>query len=161
MGGSMTPAAKYELLRMNARARFPYLIKITNEDLGMFLYTNTDREIEYEGETYKPAYFEIVPPERSESSIGDSKLTISAIDGEWIAAIRSTQKRSTCRFIACIEYKGAGNVLVIEPIEDNEFLLTAAQWDDLTVSWTMIFDDNMNIMVPCDVANSLNFPGSV
>lgn len=157
----MTPAAKYQLLRMNSHAKFPYLIEIRNDDLGVFRYANTDRDIEYQGETFQCGYFLVTPPERSESSIGDAKLTISAVDTEWISRIRTTQKRSTCKFVACIDYYDQNGNPVLEPIEENTFLLTSAQWDDLTITWTMVFDENMGIMIPCDVANSLNFPGCV
>lgn len=154
----MTPAAKYQLLRMESHARFPFFIEIKNDDFGTFRYVNADTNKILDGQEYTAAWFSVSPPERNESSISNAKLTISAIDQEWVSKIRQTQKRSSVRFIACIQYDSGGTE-VIEPMEDTSFTLTSVSWDDISITWDMIFDDNMNIMVPCDIAGSLNIPG--
>lgn len=154
----LSPAAKYELLRMEAHAKFPFFIEIKNEDFGTFRYVNADEDKVFDGNVYTAGFFTITPPERNESSISNAKLTISAIDQTWISRIRQTQKRSSIRFCACIAYDANG-VEIIEPMEEIEFTLTSVTWDDVTITWDMIFDDNMNIMIPCDVAGPLNVPG--
>lgn len=155
---NLTAAAKYQLLRMEAYAKFPYFIEIRNEDFGVLRYVNSDEDKVFEGELYKAGFFTITPPERNESSISNAKITMSAIDQTWISRIRQTQKRSSIRFCACIQYEADGTE-VIEPIDEIEFTLTSVTWDDVTITWDMIFDDNMNIMIPCDIAGPLNVPG--
>ena len=154
----MTAYAKYQMLRMDSQARFPYFVEIRNEDLGVFRYVNLDEDKVFMGDTYTASWFTVTPPERNESSISNAKITISSVDQEWIQRIRSTQKRSTIRFVAAIDYEQGGGE-VIEPLADNMFVLTSASWDDLTITWDMVFDENMSIMIPCDIAGPLNVPG--
>ena len=143
---------------MESDALVPYLIEITNEDLGVFRYTNLDSAVEYDGKVFSPAYFELSPPEKTEGAIGNAKISISAVNQEWIARIRSTQRRSTLRLVHCVVYTERGEVRV-EGIEDTMFTLTNADWDDAAISWEMEFDDVMQIDIPCDVADSLNMAG--
>ncbi len=154
----MTPAAKYQLLRMEAQAKFPFFIEIRNEDYGTFRYVNSDEDKIYNGQVYTAGFFTISPPERNESSISNAKITMSAIDQSWISKIRQTQKRSYIKFSACIQYDANGSE-IIEPLDEIEFTLTSVTWDDVTITWDMVFDENMNILIPCDVAGSLNVPG--
>lgn len=154
----MTDRAKAELFKMRTRARFPFLLHVHNDDLGDFRFANADESKTFEGEVYEAAFFTVDPPERTESSVGNARLTISAVDGEWIERIRTTQKRSAARFVAAITY-GDGDREIIEPLEDNTFELTSAQWDDSTISWTMVFDDTMSVLVPCDTMGASAFPG--
>lgn len=151
----MTPSAKKEILRMKTQAKFPYLIKIVHEDLGTFRYANCDDEIEYNNETYEPAYFTVRRGARSEGSIANAELSLSAVDQEWIVKIRSTQKRAKLYFVAAIIY---GNPIEVEPIEIEEYGLKVASWNDLEISWEMIFDENMDVLIPSDVATSSKNP---
>lgn len=139
--------AQQEILRMETQALFPYLIEVTigNE---IYRYANTDSNLFFEGYTYTASYFKLTPPERTKDSIKDATITISAIDGEWIAKIRSTQTRSTIRFIACIQYDKNNNQ-IIERIDEIEFKLTNVSWNDSTIQWTMKFDDLLDIRMPC------------
>ena len=156
----MTNKAKSELFKMQTRAKFPFLVHIHNDDLGDYRYINSDTNETFEGKVYEAGYFYIDPAEQTESSIGNARLTISAVDRTWIEKIRTTQKRSTIRFIAAIVYTEDGTKK-IEPIEDNAFELTSAQWNDDVITWTMIFDDKMNILIPCDTIGANTFPASV
>jgi hypothetical protein len=140
---------------MKTRAKFPYLIEIVNSDLGTFRYANCSRDVPFEDNTYTAGLFSITPPEQTSTSISNAKLTLSCVDQTWIKKIRSTQNRSTMRFIASILYDGT-----CEALEDNTFTLTIAEWDESNISWTMVFDDNMNILVPPDIASSQNTPAS-
>ena len=143
--------------KQEVQAQFPFLIKITHEDYGTFLYCNASHDITYDGETYQQAVFKITPPEITATSVGNATLTMSTVDQEWIAKIRGTQKRANVRFIAAIVYQNGGQV--IEPLFDNEFVLTQAQWTEISVTWTMVFDDKWDINIPCQIMDSLNAPG--
>lgn len=138
--------AQQEILRMETQALFPYLIEVTigNEVLR---YANTDDNIIFDDNEYIASYFKISPPERTKDSIKDASITISALDGEWIARIRQMNERAKIRFVACIIYDK--NERVIEPIDDITFMLTNASWNDTTIQWTMKFDDLLDIRMPC------------
>ena len=150
------------MLRMETYAKFPYLIEITHETYGTFRYANCNEDVEYDGHTYEASYFLIDPPERKDNSIGDAKLSISAIDQEWIAKIRGTDDRATIKFLACIQYDTAMNVEYIEPIDELTFTLTRANWDNnFMLSWDMTFDEGMAIIIPCDRVTSQKVPASI
>lgn len=138
--------AQQEILRMETQAMFPYLIEVTvgNEVLR---YVNADEDVTFEGSKFTASYFKLSPPERTQTGIKDASITISAIDGEWIARIRQVQTRSTIRFIAVIMYENGTQV--VEPIDDITFKLTNASWNDTTIQWTMKFDDLLDVNMPC------------
>ena len=146
----MTNKAKQEMLRMETMAKFPYLIHITryslNEQREDLYFANSDTDVIYDGHTYKAGFFVIDPPEKNDAGISNAKITISAVDQEWIVKLRDTQKRATIEFLAVIQY--AIPQQPIEPIEVMEFELTNADWTDTTVQWTMVFDEGMDIQIP-------------
>lgn len=158
----MTNIAKQKLLRLETLAKFPYLIDVTYYDAENNKitehYANCDDDITYNDIVYTASYFQIKPPSRTNTSISDGKLTISAIDQTWIQKIRNCQKRAKIRFLACIVYDDNNSVETIEPIDDVVFTLTKCTWNDTTISWTMLFDDRMNLQVPCDVATIQKVP---
>ena len=149
---------KSKLLGMTTEALTPYLIEVTNPDLGTFRYTNLDSSVEFEGHTFTPAFFELSPPEKTDGQVGNAKITISAVDQEWIVRIRTTRKKSSLRMISCVVYEDAGNVTV-EPVDEIPFALTLVDWDEVSISWDMEFDDVMQINIPCAVADSINMAG--
>lgn len=153
----MNERIKKELLKTEGTSSFPYLIHVHNDDLGDFYYCNYWKDITYEGKVYKASSFQIDPPEKTQSKIGNATFSFSIADQAWIEKIRSTQKRSTIEFVAVIVYEND----TIEPIEDNIFTLTSARWNESTLTWDMIFDENMDILIPCDIMNGLNTPGCV
>jgi len=102
----MTNYAKQQMLRRETQARFPYLIEIHHfTESGaenIYRYANTDEDVTYNNATYTASCFSITPSEKTSSGFSDAKLTISAIDQEWIVKIRETQKRAKIIFTASI-----------------------------------------------------------
>lgn len=146
-------SADYEISRMQTQAEFPFLIHIYNEDFGNFYFVNSDSSITFGNHTYQPALFTIEAGEKTETSIGNATLNISALPDangtNWIERIRNTQKRSTVRFVGTIV-----NNNEVEPLWDMKYTLTQATWNELTISWTMEYDTNMQILIPCDIADA-------
>lgn len=153
----MTNKGKSEVLKTERTATFPYLIHVHNDDLGDFYFANYYKDVTYNGKTYLKSSFQIDPPDKTQSNIGNATLTISVADQVWIEKIRNTQKRSTIEFVAVIIYEDDS----IEPIEENQFVLTSASWDESVLTWQMIFDENMDILTPCDIIGGLNCAGCV
>ena len=162
---SLSPKAKQQILRQRMRASFPYFIKITNPDLGEFRYVNSDSDMSFENETYTACYFTMSPPEQTESKIGDGSITISGLHngGEWIRNVRTSQKRSTLEVVAAIIYSEGLVVDAIEKIYDLVFTITSASWssDSSAVKLGFIFDEGMEIVMPCDTIDELTCPGVV
>jgi hypothetical protein len=134
------------------------LIEITPNGDPPLYYTDASENITYDGKVYTAAAFTIQPPDKDGSKIGDATLTISAIDQVWIEKIRETQIPAKLRIIAAIVYK-EGSFAGIEPLEENSFTLRAANWNDISISWSMHFDENMAIIVPAEKCNAQICPG--
>jgi len=157
----MNSKSKKEVLRQQTRAKFPYLIEITTPDNQVFRYNNTDEDITYEGNTFKASYFYLTPPKETNGVLSDTTISISCVDQEWIKRIRqyTNTNRCTIRYVAVIMYEEDGTSY-IDPCEDNTFFLAKADWNDLTITWSMTLDDVMSIQIPCDVASPLNSTGA-
>lgn len=154
----VTNKGKSKLVGMQSDALVPYLIEINSPDFGIFRYTNIDSEVTFEGHAFTPASFEISPPEKTEGTVGNAKVSISAVNQEWIVRIRDGDQQSRLRLIHVLIYEEDGQIKV-ESIEDTDFSLNNADWDDASISWDMEYDDVMQVKVPCDTADSLNMAG--
>lgn len=161
--------AQQQILRRDTHAKFPYLIAIkhyTNADdhteFNMYYYANSDIDIEFEGNTYTASVFSVQPPEKKSDGFSDAKISISAIDQEWIVKIRNTPtraKRAELTFVAVIQYENGTEV--VEAIEEEKFILTNASWNDESIEWTMKFDDLMDLQIPMATMDSRICPASV
>jgi hypothetical protein len=162
-GGSMTLSAKAQklLARQRKIARFPYLVKIEHDEDPQFplYFANADEDITFQGKIYNAASFSIDPPGRDGDKIGDAALTISAIDQFWIRKIRSARKPARLVFMAVISYDGQNGIEGIEPVEEIGFTLRAARFNEMSVTWTMVFDERMAVIVPSDSCDAMNAPG--
>lgn len=159
----MTSLAKQQILRQQIHAMFPYFIKIEHPDYGTFYYVNADNDITYDNQTYTAVCFSVQPPDKSDSKIGDAQITFSSIfnNREWVKKIRDTVKSGTITIMASIIYS-AGNVVDgIEPIYDTQFTITNVNWDEGNLSWTLKFDEGMEINMPCDFMDEVICPGIV
>lgn len=164
---SLSVLAQQKILRQQAKIMFPYFIEITSSEYGTFYYVNADEDREYTDEngithTYTACCFTIQPPDKTESKIGDAKITFSAIynNSEWIKKIRQMEERATIRIVAAIIYEN-GNEEGIEPIYNTEFTLADCSWNESEISWAMKFDEGMDIIMPCDVMDEINCPAIV
>jgi hypothetical protein len=156
-----SPKAQKLLASQRTQAKFPYLIKIDHDDDPDFpmYFANSSESITYGGNIYNAASFSIQPPDRDGAKIGDATLTISAIDQFWIQKIRENQKPAKLTFVAVIVYDGDNGIEGIERLEENSFTLRAASFNELAITWTMVFDENMAIIVPADTCNAMTTPG--
>lgn len=157
----MNALAKQRLARLDTQAKFPYLVEITyydnNKTAEVMRYANCEENITFEGNVYQASLFSLSPPEIKQDSIGNASITISAIDQKWVERIRNTKYRAEIRFIAVIVYDDNGERQV-ENMEDYNFILTSAEWDDVAIKWTMVFDEGFSLIMPCDTATSQKVP---
>jgi hypothetical protein len=121
-------------------------------------YTNASENITFEGNVYSASAFSIQPPDRDGAKIGDAVLTMPAVDQVWPEKIRGTQKPAKLRFIAAIVYV-EGSVAGIEPLEENSFTLREADWDEISVSWSVRFDEGMAVIITSVKCGAQTTPG--
>jgi hypothetical protein len=154
----LSPYAQKEIARQRTAAKFPFLIEITHPVYETMRYANSSQNISYQGNIYYAASFAINPPDRDGSKIGNATLSISAIDQFWIEKIRETQEPAELRFIAVIVYD-EGFISGVEPLEENKFTLRAVNWNETVITWTMVFDETMSLVVPSETCNAQTCPG--
>ena len=167
----MDRKAKLLMEKMEVQAKFPYLIEITyrhqDDTTEVLRYANTDEDINFTEiingvavtHTFTAGFFKLNLPERTSSGMADAIIYISAIDQTWIEKIRSSDKRSTIRFVGAIDYYDGQRK--VEPIEDMEFTLTNADANELTIQWSMKFDVLADVKVPYDVCDDRVCPALV
>jgi hypothetical protein len=158
----LSPKVQKLLASQRKIAKFPFLIKILHDtDISFPMYfVNAPENVTYQGNIYNAASFTIEPPDRDGAKIGDATLTLSAIDQFWIQKIRENQKPARLEFVAVIIYDDEKNGIEgIEAMENMSFTLRAASFNEIAVTWTMVFDENMAINVPADTCNAMTTPG--
>lgn len=149
---------KQQLLKMSTQVSFPYCISIhyinQNGAEEVFNYNNSDTNIYKNGVTYSPCLFSVNPSTRTQESIGNATLNLADTDLQWTARIRNTQNRSYCYFYEMAVWTDSAGNRQVEIIDSIKYILTSATWDGGAVQWTMVFDENMDIIIPCDKGNS-------
>jgi hypothetical protein len=154
----ISASAQRQIAQQRTSASIPFLIKITPYDEAPMFYVNSSVGITYKGDIYNAATFSIQPPDKDGSKIGDGTLTMSAIDQVWIQKIRAAEKPAELKLIAVIVYND-GVTTGIEPLEENNFTLRMANWNEISITWNMTFDENQSILVPADKCNAQTTPG--
>jgi len=154
-----SPKVQRILAAQRAAAKFPCLIKISHPEYGDMYFANSSNNITYNGNIYNAASFSVQPPDVEGAKIGNATLTISAIDQFWIERIRATQIPAELQFIAVIVYDDYGVYDGIESLEENSFTLRAANWNELSISWEMSFDERMNYIITSIKCTPMTVPG--
>ena len=155
------PSAKVQKLLAAQRttAMFPCLIKISHPEYSDMYFANSSYNINYNGNIFNAASFSIQPPDVEGAKIGNATLTISAIDQFWIEKIRQTQIPAELQFIAVIVYDESGGYAGVEVLEENSFVLRSANWNEISISWEMSFDERMNFIITSIKCTPMTVPG--
>ena len=154
----ISPRTQKILASQRTNAIFPCLIKITHADFPDMYFANSSQDINYNGNIYNAATFELQPPEHEGPRIGNATLTISAIDQFWIQRIREIQTPAELQFIAAIIHEESGS-FGIDPLEENLFTLRTANWNELSLSWDLSFDERMGYIITSTGCTPMIAPG--
>jgi hypothetical protein len=154
------PSSKVQKLLAAQRtaAKFPCLIKVSHPEYSDMYFADSSDDLLYNGNIYNAASFSIQPPDVEGAKMGNATLTISAIDQFWIERIRSTQIPARLQFIAAIVWDESG-FMGIEALEENSFTLRAANWNEISITWEMSFDERMNYIITSIKCTPLTVPG--
>lgn len=129
---------------------------LEQEDRHMRLI-NAPTAVRYNGHKYLPAVFGYTMPTEDGTKVGNSTITISAIDQRVVELIRSIRTPP----VAVIE------AFFTKPTEDSfafsrlyhyEFEMRDVTWDATTAKWILVFDPVMQINVPKDLATRSRVP---
>jgi hypothetical protein len=155
----MTPRTQKILASVEKQGKFPYLIEISHPDYNTMYFANSSENIVYNTNIYNSASFSIQPPDKDGSKIGSAALTISAIDQFWIERIRAITTPAELRFAAVIVYDEQGGMAGIESLEENNFTCRLANWNEISISWDLSFDERMGFIITSVKCTPMTAPG--
>lgn len=147
---------KSKINKQNVDAQFIVLADVYHEDVGHFYYNDSDEDIDYiDIKWERNPTMTVVRPEVTSTGVGNGSLSLSTVDQEWIARVRNLnavpgKERFRCRLIGLMKYDG-----ITELLYDEEYVLNEASWNDSTLQFNMIYDDNWGINIPVVTCNSL------
>lgn len=158
----MTPLGKQKLVRSTTNARILNLVEITYKDTNGTLqtkrYTNTEKDITYNNNVFESYNFTVVPSSVNDSSITDGTFTLSVVDRLWTSIARQLSEKPKLHLMIILEYFDSNNVSVYELLDENTYTLSKLSWNDVTLTWTMVYDDKQNVIVPCDIGTVYKIP---
>lgn len=141
----------------------PVLMEITHGVSGYpnpLRIVNNTVSLTYDGNEYLPYPFRFDPPDVLESGqVANARLTISAVDQQIAAIIRSTSVPPTVRAIA-MYYSDETGSTVFEPIAAWDHILRKVSGNDESISAELIYEDRLDNEVPGDEFRPTTFPGA-
>lgn len=171
-GKSINSIALKELFSESTSGNIPLLAEIRHEhikwkdnsqeqDDGYFRIINDTAPVRYKGKRYMPAFFSFSIPSEDGKKIGNTTITISAIDQRIIEIIRSINSKPPVLVInAVFVRKTIDDKMAYEFHELGEyrFLMTNVRWSETTAQWDLVFDSTMQINVPIDKGTEFRNP---
>lgn len=154
----MNSFLKQQILAMDTNAYFPNLVDITYYDNSgnatHYYYNDSDQKLTLGDNTYEPMLMSVQGGKREEAGIGNGSLAISDVDRTWTEKIRNTKNCPLCTHYECAAYKGSSGNIEVEIIEQTDYKLKEASYDGVNMQFSMVFDENMSIVIPPDTGNA-------
>lgn len=133
----------------------PLLIKIYHPEMNQPVYlTNNNEDLEYQGITYKKAYFKIQLPEVTKESMGTASIEMGCVDQQIIEIIRSLKTPPNIKFVAT--YLEDGNY---SELAGYDMILSNVSWNATKLTADLALDLVLNYEFPSGTFNPFNCPG--
>lgn len=164
-----------ELFSKDTDGSIPVLMDIEHEDInwgnikdkdgslgdleqenGHLRLINASYSVKYQGKKYLPAYFAFTMPSEDGKTVGQTSVTISAIDQRIIKIIRSIENKPTVTFVALFSRKDS--TVSFSKLYKYSFEMDSVTWDGVSAKWNLIFDPAMQLQVPRDKATNIRCP---
>jgi hypothetical protein len=153
--------AMEEIWKSHTDGYVPVLMEIYNPDIkwedgsldqeNMYLRViNDSNPVVYKTKKYIPCNFEFTPPEEDGKKIGQSTITISAIDSRVMQMLRSIEIPSKVRVVAA--FAKNKNVYQFYPLSEIETSMSSASYNRVTAQFNLVFKDVSSLNVPRDIA---------
>lgn len=158
-----------ELFASSTAGSLPILIDIRHDALkwsdpslqqedGHMRLINAPTAVRYNNKRYLPSVFTYTMPTEDGSKVGNSSITISAIDKRIIELIRSI-KTYPIAVIEAFFTQPTDNTYVFSRLYHYEFQMKDVTWDNTTAKWNLVFDPVMQMNVPKDLGTKSRNPG--
>lgn len=161
-----------ELWKQNTDGHLPVLLEIFNPDIkwsdnsleqeNMYLRVIADSNaVIYKEKKYLPSSFVYTPPEENGKTIGQSAISISAIDGRVIQMLRSIELPCEVTVMAMFAKRvsGSGNTTYkFIPLDNLKTKMLSASYNATTAQFNLTFKDVLKLNVPRDLATKDAMP---
>lgn len=167
-----------ELFSEDISGNIPILLDIVHEDIfwgeghddteendligqtnGHLRLINNNIPVIYEKKKYLPSKFTFEQPQEDGHKVGNTSITISAIDQRIIEIIRSIESKPRAMVIAAFQ-KLDNTKIVFSKIYHYTFEMSNANWDGVTAKWDLTFDPAMSRNIPVDKATATRCPSA-
>lgn len=160
-----------ELFRDSTEGSFPILVDIRHEDIvwkdssnsqenGHLRLINSEVPVVYNTKHYLASHFEFTQPQEDGVKVGDTSISISAVDKRIVEVIRSIKSNPKCiveAFYTTLK-EGEDTVYAFSKLYKYEFMMKSCSWDSVTAQWNLVFDPSMQINIPKDTATLSRCP---
>ena len=152
-----TPALR-KMLEEASDGTFMFLIEVEEASLAEPIRVADNGEaIVHNGDTYEAAGFAIHLPGEGTESIEAIQLQVANEDRALVAAVRLAVGRPLLRLHLIDASEDPDDDLIV-PLE---FDMERVQYDSLTLTGTLVFDDLLNERYPLDDKNPQTFPAGI
>ena len=122
-------------------------------------------KVVYKGKTYLPCAFKFTAPELDGKKIGAASITMTAFDSRVKKVLRSIRLPSEIKIVSLftkVEKENATGKFIyrFKEMQTSPFTMNAANSNQSTVSFTLLYNNNLLQNVPYDVATPDRVPGS-
>lgn len=163
-----------ELFKQDSPTSINILVKIKHPDIiwkdgteggqqknGQLCLINGTIPVMYKGEKYYPSCFSFEQPTEDGTKIGNTNITVSAIDQRIVEIIRSIKSNPIAEIVAVFNFVDTEHTKVrFSQLYNYEFEMSNAQWDGVTAKWNLTFDPAMQQNIPMDKAVESRCPSA-
>lgn len=153
---ALSTAAKRALMAEETGEVFLPLLTISNlgDAQPTLRFVHNTEDIVSRGENYLACPFQMTLPEEREDQLAQVQIVIDNVDRSIVVALRKLQ--TVARVVLEIVLASSPDVLEAGPFN---FSLRDANYDVLTVTGTVMFEDVLNTRYPKDLFTPANTPG--
>lgn len=157
-----------ELFAQDTDGNIPILLDIQSDEIfwedqaqenGHLRVVNNNVAVMFEGKKYLPAFFSFDQPSEDGTKVGDTSITISAIDQRVIEIIRSITQKPIAVIDALFTRIDDAKIM-FSKLYHYRFQMSDVTWDGVSAKWKLTFDPAMALNVPVDEAIETRVPAA-
>lgn len=156
-----------EIYKQNVDGNFPVLLEIYNPDIkwgddeleqeNMYLrIINDTNPVVYKGKHYLPSQFVFTPPTEDGKTVGESSITMSAIDSRIVQMLRSIE--IPCKITITAAFAKKDSTYMFYPFDNFKATIPSANYDRTQTNFTLTWKNVMNLQVPRNKATKDQLP---
>lgn len=171
-GKNINSVTLKELFNEDTSGVFPLLADIQHDNIiwhddsmeqedGHFRIINDNAAVKYKGQRFIPCNFSFTFPSEDGKKIGNTTITVSAIDQRIIEIVRSINNIPPVLVIKSVYVRRTIEDKIAYEFHDlaeYRFKMNNCRWSESTAQWDLVFDSSMQINVPIDMGTEFRNP---